>query len=163
MVRILIALLLLCLPARADSGPQGLIVQEWRIASDAPPWLRQAALRGATLWGKAHPGFKRRFRTVSPAMANIGIGPTPPEFMAVTYISPEFHPYLMVNETDVAHLASHRREAFALLLHEMGHALCGCDAHLFDTSAGVMAFELADDVPHFPTKRDVELLRKAMQ
>lgn len=163
MTRLLLVLLLLCLPARADSGPKGLIIQEWRISSEAPAWLRRAALRGATLWGKAHPAFQRRFRTVEPAMANIGIGPAPAELVAVTYLSPDFYPFIMVNEVDVEHLSTHREDAFALLLHEMGHALCGCDAHLTDTSAGVMSFELAKDTPHFPTERDVALLRKAMQ
>jgi len=96
-------------------------------------------------------------------MANIGIGPAPAELVAVTYLSPDFYPFIMVNEVDVEHLSTHREDAFALLLHEMGHALCGCDAHLTDTSAGVMSFELAKDTPHFPTERDVALLRKAMQ
>lgn len=134
-------------------------VEEWRISRDAPPWLRQAALRSSILWCRADKSLCRPFKTVPDPLANIVIGYTPPEFIGMALLSPDFRPLVVISETDVPYLARQREEAFALLLHEMGHALCGCDAHHVGLSTGVMSPELGK-TPHVPNRADVALLRR---
>src|SRR5690606_2944549 len=76
-------------------------VEEWRISRDAPPWLRQAALRSSILWCRADKSLCRPFKTVPDPLANIVIGYTPPEFIGMALLSPDFRPLVVISETDV--------------------------------------------------------------
>jgi hypothetical protein len=160
-IRLLLALLFFAQPLSAGDWVN-LRVEEWRISSSAPRWLRQAALRSSILWCRADKTLCRPFKTTPDSLANIIVGPTIEDFAGMTLLSPDWRPLLVVNEDEVGYLATHRNEAFALLMHEMGHALCGCDDHHVGLYTGVMSPELGK-TPHTPNRADVALLRRGMR
>jgi hypothetical protein len=99
-----------------------------RVSSQTPPWLRELVSQARDEWASADPRLFVPVVETLPGLENIHYQPTTdPTHVGETNLRSDGGPTIVI--------WPRHEDAYSVVLHELGHALCGCGLHLAE---GVM-------------------------
>jgi hypothetical protein len=103
-------------------------VSALRVSSQTPSWLKELVSEARDEWAATDPRLFVPIVETLPGLENIHYQPTSdPSHVGETNLRSDGEPSIVIWPK--------HEDAYSVVLHELGHALCGCGVHLDD---GVM-------------------------